>query len=149
MKVLRPCLGGLLAAAAFLVPQQSDAASVRAGLGASYWLDQQSALFDFTLGVEGHITGPITAGARFGVALITEGNDLAIPLDLTVRANLTSAPIYLEGMVGPWIVLGRGDALRVHAAFGFGFQRREFSIGLEAGYLDPSPIIGVKLGYRF
>jgi hypothetical protein len=149
MKFLRPCLGGLFAAAAFLVPQQSEAASVRAGLGASYWLDQESALFDFTLAVEGRITGPVSAGARFGVGLITEGNDLAIPLDLLLRFNLTSAPVYVEGMVGPWIVLGRGDALRVHAAFGFGFQRQGFSIGLEAGYLDPSPLIGVKLGYRF
>lgn len=149
MKFLRPCLGGLLVAAAFLVPQQSEAATVRAGLGASYWLDQESALFDFTLGLEGRIARPVSAGARFGVALITEGNDLAIPLDLTLRFHPGGAPIYLEGLVGPWIVLGRGDALRVHAAFGFGFERQGFSIGLEAGYLDPSPIIGVKLGYRF
>lgn len=149
MKLLRPCLGGLLAAALFLSPQESEAASVRAGLGASAWLDQGTALFDFTLGIEGRIAAPVSAGARFGIALLTEGNDIAIPLDLTLRLNLTSAPVYLEGMVGPWIVLDRDDALRVHAAFGFGFQRRAFSIGIEAGYLDPDPIIGVKLGYRF
>ncbi len=51
--------------------------------------------------------------------------------------------------MGPWIVIGRGDALRVHAAFGFGLQSGALSVGFEAGYLDPSPIIGVKLGYRF
>ncbi|MCE9671892.1 hypothetical protein LY474_29220 [Myxococcus stipitatus] len=148
MKLLRPSLGVLFAVALFAVPATSQAANVRLGLGADYWIDD-SAAFNFTLAVEGKIAGPISVGARFGAALITEGNDVAIPLDLLIRANIASARVYIEGLVGPWIVLGRGDEFRGHAAFGFGLQGKAASIGVEVGYLDPNPIIGLKFGYRF
>ncbi|MBZ4422638.1 hypothetical protein [Myxococcus sp. RHSTA-1-4] len=147
MKLLRSCLGGLLALGLFFVPTASEAAAVRAGLGADYWMDQ-SAAFSFTLGVEGRIAGPLSVGARFGAALITDGNDVGIPLDLYLRANVARS-VYIEGMAGPWIVFGRGDEFRAHAAFGFGLQGKAASIGLEVGYLDPEPIIGLRLGYKF
>ena len=113
MKLLRSCLGGLLAAGLF-APMTSEAATVRAGLGADYWIDQ-SAAFNFTLGVEGRITGPLSVGARFGAVLITDGNDVGVPLDLYLRANVARS-VYIEGMAGPWIVFGRGDEFRAHAA---------------------------------
>ncbi|MCP3104027.1 hypothetical protein LZ198_34650 [Myxococcus sp. K15C18031901] len=148
MKPLRPSLGVLLAVAFAAAPLTSEAANVRLGLGADYWIDE-SAAFNFTLAVEGKIAGPIFVGARFGASLITDGNDLGIPLDLLIRANIASARVYVEAMAGPWIVLDRGDALRAHAAFGFGLQGKAASIGVEVGYLDPNPIIGLKFGYRF
>jgi hypothetical protein len=147
MKLLRPCLGGLLAVGLFFAPTTSEAAAVRVGLGADYWIDE-SAAFSFTLGVEGRITGPLSVGARFGAALITDGNDVGIPLDLYLRANVARS-VYIEGMAGPWIVFGRGDEFRAHAAFGFGLQGKAASIGIEVGYLDPNPVIGLRLGYRF
>ena len=146
MKLLRSCLGGLLAAGLF-APMTSEAATVRAGLGADYWIDQ-SAAFNFTLGVEGRITGPLSVGARFGAVLITDGNDVGVPLDLYLRANVARS-VYIEGMAGPWIVFGRGDEFRAHAAFGFGLQGKAASIGLEVGYLEPEPVIGLRLGYKF
>ncbi|MCP3062580.1 hypothetical protein LXT21_27720 [Myxococcus sp. K38C18041901] len=148
MKLLRPSLGVLLAAGFFVAPMRSDAATVRVGLGADYWIDQ-SAAFSFLLGVEGRLAGPLSVGARFGASLITDGNDVGIPLDLVLRANIASAGVYVEGLVGPWIVMGRGDALRAHAAFGFGLQGKAASIGVEVGYLDPDPVIGLRLGYKF
>jgi hypothetical protein len=148
MKLLRPCLGGLLAAGLFFAPTTSEAATVRAGLGADYWVDQ-SAIFNFTLGVEGRIAGPLSVGARFGAALITDGNDVGVPLDLILRANIANNRVYIEGMAGPWIVFGRGDEFRAHAAFGFGLQGRAASIGIEVGYLEPEPVIGLRLGYKF
>ncbi|QDE72092.1 hypothetical protein BHS07_37330 [Myxococcus xanthus] len=147
MKLLRPCLGALLAAGLFLVPTNSEAA-VRVGLGADYWIDD-SAVFNFTLGVETPLAGPLSVGARFGAMLITEGNDIGVPLDLVLRANLAKSGVYIEGMVGPWLVFGRGDTFRAHAAFGFGLQGKAASIGLEVGYLEPNPTIGLRLGYKF
>jgi hypothetical protein len=148
MKLLRPCIGGLFAVGLFIAPTTSEAAAVRVGLGADYWIDE-SAAFNFTLGVEGRIAGPLSVGARFGAALITDGNDVGIPLDIILRANLARNRVYIEGMAGPWIVFGRGDEFRAHAAFGFGIQGQAASIGIEVGYLDPSPIIGLRLGYKF
>jgi hypothetical protein len=148
MKLLRPCIGGLFAVGLFFAPTTSEAAAVRVGLGADYWIDE-SAAFNFTLGVEGRIAGPLSVGARFGAALITDGNDVGIPLDIILRANLARNRVYIEGMAGPWIVFGRGDEFRAHAAFGFGIQGQAASIGIEVGYLDPSPIIGLRLGYKF
>ncbi len=148
MKLLRPCLGALFAVGLFFAPTTSEAAAIRVGLGADYWIDE-SAAFNFTLGVEGRIAGPLSIGARFGAALITDGNDIGIPLDLILRANVARNRVYIEGMVGPWIVFGRNDEFRAHAAFGFGLQSGAASIGLEVGYLDPNPVIGLRLGYRF
>lgn len=150
MKLLRPCLGALFAVGLFFAPTTSEAAGVRVGLGADYWIDD-SAAFNFTLGVETRITGPLSVGARFGAALITDGNDVGIPLDIILRANLAQNRIYIEGMAGPWLVFGRGDddVFRAHAAFGFGLQGKAASIGIEVGYLSPNPIIGLRLGYKF
>lgn len=147
MTLLRPCLGGLLALGLFLAPSSSEAASVRLGLGADYWFDQ-SASFQFNLGVETHLAGPLHIGGRFGAALIPEIDALGIPIDLVLRANLARR-FYIEGLVGPWILIGEGDAFRAHAAFGFGLQSGALSFGLEVGYLTPDPTIGLRLGYRF
>lgn len=148
MKLLGPSLGVLLATATLVAPTRSEAAAVRLALGADYWIDESPA-FSFLLGVEGQLAGPISVGARFGASLLTDGNDVGIPLDLVIRANIASAKVYVEGLVGPWIVIDRGDALRAHAAFGFGLQGKAASIGIEVGYLDPRAIIGLRLAYKF
>ncbi|WP_342377490.1 hypothetical protein NVS55_39280 [Myxococcus stipitatus] len=148
MKLLGPSLGVLFATAFLVAPMRSEAAAVRLGLGADYWIDESPA-FSFLLGVEGKIAGPISVGARFGASLLTDGNDVAIPLDLSIRANIASAKVYVEGLVGPWIVIDRNDTLRAHAAFGFGLQGKAASIGIEVGYLEPRAIIGLRLAYKF
>ena len=147
MKLLRPCLGGLLTVGLFLAPSSSEAAGVRLGLGADYWFDEGAA-FQLNLGVETHLAGPLHLGGRFGVALLTEPSTLGIPIDLVLRADL-ARQFYVEGLVGPWIVIDRGETLRAHAAFGFGIKSGALSFGLEVGYASPEPILGVRLGYRF
>lgn len=147
MNLLRPGLGGLLAVGLFLVPSSSEAASVRLGLGADYWFDEGAA-FQLNLGVETHLAGPLHLGGRFGVSLLPKLDALGIPIDLTLRADLTRQ-FYLEGLVGPWIVIDSGETLRAHAAFGFGIRSGALTFGLEVGYASPEPIVGVRLGYRF
>jgi hypothetical protein len=147
MKLLRPCLGGLLAAGLLLLPVSSEAASIRLGLGADYWFDEGAA-FQLNLGVETHLAGPLHLGGRFGLAFLTEPSTLGIPIDLVLRVDLARR-FYIEGLVGPWIVIDSGETLRAHAAFGFGIKSGALSFGLEAGYASPEPILGVRLGYRF
>jgi hypothetical protein len=147
MKLLRPCLGGVLALGLWLAPSPAEAAtSLRLGLGADYWF-VKSATFQFTLGVETHLTGPLFLGGRFGAMLVTEPNTLGVPIDLVLRANLARR-FYIEGLVGPWILF-EGDTFRAHGAFGFGLQGSSLTFGLEVGYLSPEPTIGLRLGYRF
>jgi hypothetical protein len=147
MKTLRPCLGGLLAVGLLLLPVSSQAANIRLGLGADYWFDQGAA-FQLNLGVETHLTGPLHLGGRFGIAFLTDPSTLGIPIDLVLRFDLTRR-FYLEGLVGPWIVIDSGETLRAHAAFGFGIRSGALTFGLEVGYASPEPILGVRLGYRF
>ncbi|RYZ42595.1 MAG: hypothetical protein EOO71_07390 [Myxococcaceae bacterium] len=147
MHLLRIYAAGLLALGFLLVPARSEAAAgVRLGVGADYWVDT-SAAFNFTLGVEGHVAGPIFVGARFGAVLVTDGNIIGVPLDISIRANV-GRTVYVEGLAGPWIFF-KGDTFKAHAAFGFGLQGKAASIGVEVGYLDPNPIIGLRLGYKF
>ncbi|XXF77977.1 hypothetical protein P2318_33740 [Myxococcaceae bacterium GXIMD 01537] len=148
MNLLRPCLGGLLGLGLLLAPDSSQAAAgVRLNIGADYWLEH-SAAFNLTLGVDADVVGPIAIGARFGALLVTEPNTFGVPLDIILRANVADRRVYIEAMAGPWVFF-EGDALRTHAAFGFGVQGRRVSLGIEVGYLEPEPVIGLRLGYRF
>ncbi len=147
MKLLRLCfLGGVLAVGLVLAPSSSEAANIRLGLGADYWLTQSGA-FQFTLGVDTHLAGPLFLGGRFGAMLATSPNTLGVPIDLVLHANLTRR-FYIEGLAGPWILF-EGDTFRAHAAFGFGLQSGALSFGVEVGYLTPKPTIGLRLGYSF
>jgi hypothetical protein len=145
--LLRPFLGGLLALAVFLAPERSEAASFRLNLGADYHIDH-GAFFHLTGAVDFAFFGPLSIGTRFGALLTTQPNTLGIPLDLDLRITPRRVPIYVEFVGGPWIFFS-GDTFRAHAAFGFGFQGRSVSFGLEVGYLEPSPHIGLRLGWRF
>ncbi|GMU02543.1 hypothetical protein KH5H1_66630 [Corallococcus caeni] len=148
MHLLRIYAAGLFALGLLLVPAESKAqqSGVRLGVGADYWVDT-SAAFNFTLGVEGHVAGPLFVGARFGAVLVTDGNIIGVPLDISLRATV-GRTVYIEGLAGPWIFF-KGDTFKAHAAFGFGLQGKAASIGVEVGYLDPNPIIGLRLGYKF
>lgn len=148
MNLLRPCLGALLGLGLLLAPASSQAAAdVRIGLGADYWLEH-SAAFSFTLGVDADVVGPIAIGARFGAMLVTTGNSLAVPADVVLRANVANRRVYIEAMAGPWIFF-KGDTFHAHGALGFGIQGKSVSLGIEVGYLEPEPIVGARLGWRF
>ena len=142
-----------LALALLLVPGASEArgrrtsgTNVRIGLGADAWFEDHGGLFSLLVGVDTGLAGPLSVGGRFGVALATGPDDVAVPLDLVLRLNFRSA--YVEAMGGPHIFFDSNEHLRGHAAFGFGLQSGALSFGIEAGYLDPAPVLGLRLGYR-
>jgi len=146
-RLLRPFLGSLLALAVFLAPARSEAVDFRLALGGDYQIDT-GALFHLTGAVDFVFVGPLAIGTRFGVLLATPPNTLGIPLDLNLRFKPRRVPIYLELLGGPWLFF-EGDVFRAHAAFGFGYQGRSIYFGLEVGYLEPKPHIGLRLGWRF
>ena len=54
---------------------------------------------------------------------------------------------FRDGLVGPWIVFDDDDAVRLHAALGFGILTHSLSFGLEVGWLDPTSMIGVRVAF--
>lgn len=135
-----------LALALLLAPRASEAANVRLGLGADAWLDGRGGIFSLLVGVDTRLAGPLSIGGRFGAALATGPDDVAVPLDLVLRLNFRNA--YVEGLAGPHIFFDDDSHLRAHAAFGFGLTNGPLSFGIEVGYLEPEPVIGLRLGYR-
>ncbi|MFZ5471705.1 MAG: hypothetical protein ACOZIN_19940 [Myxococcota bacterium] len=138
----RIALGLLLAT---LLPATAEA-GVRLGLGADYWLTRRG-LFELTVSVDGHLARHILLGGRFGGLVSTLPNTIGIPLDLQLRGELAGGRVYLEGMGGPWILF-EGAPLRAHVAFGFGIQSGSLSAGLEVGWLDPDPSVGLRFTFR-
>lgn len=130
------------------LPSRAEAADVRVGLGADYWAPGRG-LMHLTLGVDGAIARYIRVGGRFGALATTGPTNFGAPIDLTIRAELARKKVYIEGLVGPWLLFGAGDSfLRLHGGLGFGLQSGGLSFGLEVGWLDPRPHAGLRLGFR-
>jgi hypothetical protein len=121
------------------------AAAPALGLGADYLVDPSAGVFQLTLAVERSIARQVTVGGRFGALIVSEPTRVGVPLDLRLRGRFGRA--YLDGLIGPWILFDDDDALRLHAAIGFGLIRRGISFGLEVGYLDPTAMVGLRLAF--
>src|SRR5688572_10152518 len=95
-----------LALALLLVPRASEArrrgsqssgTNVRIGLGADAWFEDNGGLFSLLVGVDTGLAGPLSVGGRFGVALATGPDDVAVPLDLVLRLNFSRAYVEIMG----------------------------------------------------
>jgi len=147
MTSTRTLVAATLLAAATLGLSRPAMAEVRLGLGAD-WIIEDAGLFALTLAVDTPVARKITVGGRFGVALLAPGPSLGVPIDLNLRVRFARSRVYLEGNFGPWVFFNTGDTLRLHAALGFGLRKKSFEIGLEAGWLDPSPHLGLRLAWK-
>jgi hypothetical protein len=154
MKTLR--FVPLIAAFCLIAPATANA-DVRLGLGADYWADYWNdywegpryGFLNVTLAVDGPIARNLHVGGRFGGLMTGSPNVLGVPIDLLLRANLGGGRVYFEGLLGPWLLLYRGDSwMRFHGAFGFGLQSGALVFGFEVGWLDPAPHAGLRLGFR-
>ena len=121
-------------------------ASVELGLGADYWVGPERGDFQLTVAVDTPLSKALTIGGRFGALILTSPNDFAVPVDLRFRVRLQR--LYLDGLVGPWFLFGESSPVRAHVAFGFGVLLSGFTLGLEVGWLDPSTLLGLRLGFR-
>jgi hypothetical protein len=78
----------------------------------------------------------------------TSSATAGVPLDFGLRVT-PGGRTYFEVLVGPWFFFNSGDAVRGHAAFGFGLEQRQFSFGLEVGGLTGgNAMFGGRLAWR-
>jgi hypothetical protein len=122
------------------------AASVELGLGADYWIEPADGAFQLTLAADTPLARALTVGGRFGVLFLSSAPAVGVPIDLRLRVHLQR--LYMEGLVGPWFLFDRPDPVRAHVAFGFGILARGVTFGVEVGWLDPSTLVGIRLGFR-
>lgn len=141
---LAACLG--LFGAGF-ASEAEAATGVRLGLGADYWV-QRTGLFNLTFAVDGQLARSLSVGGRFGAMVSSGPAYVGVPVDLLLRATVGGDRVYLEGLVGPWFLFNSAYPLRMHAGFGFGLQASAVTLGLEVAWLDPDPMVGLRLGFR-
>lgn len=139
-KLIGPFLG-----VAMLVGTQAWSAPVRLGLGADDWIDETGE-FNLTLALGANLTRALSVGARFGALITSSPTKGGVPLDLDIRLAPRRTPIYAELLAGPWFLF-ENDPVHAHVAFGFGLRSRVVELGLEVGYLDPKPIIGLRVAF--
>ncbi|HSN92076.1 MAG TPA: hypothetical protein VLS93_12675 [Anaeromyxobacteraceae bacterium] len=126
-------------------------ASVQLGLGADYWFDPEVGALQLTLAADTYLARHATIGARFGAVVTSDPSgtsdvgEVGVPIDLRLR--IRGRRLYFDGLVGPWIFF-EGDAFRIHAGLGFGLLSGSMSFGLEVGWVDPTPIAGIRLAFR-
>ena len=138
---------GLLALAVLSLAPLAAPAQVRLGIGGDYIFNEQG-VFELTLAVEGRLARRIAVEGRFGGLLTTSSGTAGVPLDFGLRVT-PGGRTYFEALVGPWFFFKGPDAVRGHAAFGFGLEQRHFSFGLEIGGLTGSnAMIGGRLAWR-
>jgi hypothetical protein len=131
-----------LALLAFARPAEAGAAL---GLGADWLTDPRAGELQLTVAADTPLARNVTLGARFGMMYFGDGQYLGAPID--GRLRIRSRRVYAEGLVGPWIVFGGHDTLRLHAAFGFGLVTRALTFGFEVGWVDPTPLVGVRIAF--
>lgn len=140
---MRPVLAALALALAAL--PRPAAAATALGLGADWLVDPEYGELQLTLAADTRLARHVTLGARFGMMYLSEPDRVGAPIDGRLRVR--SGRLYAEGLVGPWLVFGSGDTLRLHAAFGFGVTTRSLTFGFEVGWLDPTSMIGVRVAF--
>jgi hypothetical protein len=146
MRTARTLAASALVAAALAWARPAEA-GVAFGLGADYLLDPEVGAFQLTLAAENPYGRHLRLGVRFGAMLLSDPTRVGVPIDGRLRIRVQR--LYLEGLVGPWIVFDDDEPLKLHAGVGFGILSRGVQLGLELGYLDPTAMIGVRVAFPF
>ncbi|WP_242393486.1 hypothetical protein [Anaeromyxobacter oryzisoli] len=119
-------------------------AGIELGAGADYLPDPARGAFQLTLAADAPIVQVphVAVGGRFGVLGITNPGHFGIPIDARVR--LLAGPLYLEGLLGPWIIVEDSNEVRFHGAGGIGVHLPMLDFGLEIGSLAGKSMIGLR-----
>ena len=140
---MRPVLAAAaLALLAFARPAHAGAAL---GVGADWLTEPRAGEFQLTVAADTALARRLTLGARFGMMYFGEGQYVGAPIDGRLRVRI--GRLYAEGLVGPWIVFGGTDTVRLHGAFGFGLYSRSLTFGFEVGWVHPTPLVGVRIAF--
>jgi hypothetical protein len=119
--------------------------TIELGLGGDYIVDPQLGEFQLTLAADAPLGRMVSAGVRAGVLLTSSPTHVGAPIDFRLRIH--GQRLYVEGLVGPWFIFGSGDTFRIHGGIGVGLRTAGMTVGLEAGVLDSSGIIGLRLAF--
>jgi hypothetical protein len=130
---------------ALLAYARPAGAGAAIGLGADWLTEPNKGELQLTVAADTPLARHVTLGARFGMMYFGDGQYLGAPVDGRLRVR--GRRVYAEGLVGPWVVFGGHDTLRLHAGFGFGLITRSLTFGFEVGWVDPSPLIGVRVAF--
>jgi hypothetical protein len=130
-----------------LAVPRSAHGEIRLGGGADYWVNNNAGIFELLLGLDTRLVKHLNVGGRLGVLLVTANPTVGIPLDFDLRLNLARNAIYIDGLVGPWILF-TDRPFRAHAGLGFGYRAREFEVGIETSWLDPNATVGLRLAFH-
>jgi hypothetical protein len=142
---MRTHLSSIAGAAALAAAPAPAAARTELGLGADWLVDPEYGELQLTLAADTRLARSVTLGARFGMMYLSDPEEVGAPID--GRLRIRAGRLYAEGLVGPWLVFGSGDNVRLHAAFGFGLYTRSLTFGFEVGWLDPTSMIGVRVAF--
>ena len=138
----------LVIAAVLLGALPAAAMDARITLGADLWhhryYNHYDGLLSGTLALGGAVSREVSLGGRAGVLLVTSPVIVGIPADFYVR-YVPIPRLYIDGLVGPWFFLDE-SVFRLHVGGGFGYRGDGIQIGIEAAYLEPSALLGVRLG---
>ena len=147
MHTLRTLTLAAVSAALLLAASPARAAgpAIELGLGADWLVDPRVGAFQLTLAGDNRVNQHLSWGGRVGLLLLTDPGRVGVPIDARLRGHFGA--IYVEGLVGPWLVFRDGDALRFHAGVGFGLATRHLNVGLEVGYLIPTSMVGLRLAF--
>jgi len=145
MRSSRTLILAAAAAGALLSARPAAAASVELGLGADWLTSPGDGAFQLTLGGDSRLSQHLSWGGRVGLLALTGPGRLGVPLDVRLRGHF--GRIYVEGLVGPWLVFNDSDPLHFHAGIGFGLETRHLTVGLEVGYLNPTSMVGLRLAF--
>ena len=137
----------LLAVAILLAARPAAAANpyVELGAGADWLTTTGDGAFQLTLAGDNRINPHLSWGGRIGLLALTGPGRLGVPIDVRLRGHF--GRIYVDGLVGPWLIFRDTDPLRFHAGIGFGLETRSVNIGLEVGYLNPNSMVGLRLAF--
>ncbi|MBL8922247.1 MAG: hypothetical protein JNJ54_25580 [Myxococcaceae bacterium] len=117
-----------------------------------FWIPS-SPQFQLRLGVRQHLAKlgervSLVGTLHGGVFLHTAGTRLGVPVDLALELHV--GPVQFGVVGGPWFHFNDGDVVRAHLGGEFGVRfAKHFRVTLEAGWLQPAPLVLLRFGVTF
>ena len=124
---------------------QRSSGGVELGIGADYLVDPEVGAFMLTLAGERHLSSVVAAGIRAGALVTTSTSHVGAPVDFRLRFH--GQRLYVDALAGPWFVFNSGDTLRFHGGLGIGVRTAGMTFGLEAGFLNHTGMVGLRLAF--
>jgi hypothetical protein len=141
-----------LALVALLAAPSALAVGLEVDVAGGYWFTG-TPQFQGRLGVHQQLaklgdSTRLVAGLNAGLFWNTVGTRVGIPVDFTMALHVSRVFFAIVG--GPWFHINDGDVLRAHIGGEFGVTfGRLFSVSIEAGWLQPAPLLLGRFGVRF